>query len=160
MKNAYFAWIVFFAFGAISQITSADQSSTPNTPAKTNSVEEIQGIQFLNSDIFDRQLSRALSSKEPTVKVTFPIAFTTNEIPERIDKWLVAVEDYGGTIDVQPEQIERGLLDNLVASFIKGVYEKIKEKLMYIPAKNYNATVYYEPRTGNVTRVMFLKKSS
>ena len=159
MKNAYFVWIVFFAFGVISQITSANPSNT-STSAKKNSVEEIQTIQFLNSNIFDKQLSKALSNKEPTVKVTFPIAFTTNEIPERVDKWIVAIQDYEGTIDVKPEQIERGLLDNLVRSLINGIYEKIKEKLLYSPARNYNATVYYEPRTGNVTRIMFLKKSS
>ncbi len=159
MKNAYFVWIVFFAFGVISQITSANPSNT-STSAKKNSVEEIQTIQFLNSNIFDKQLSRTLSSKEPTVKVTFPIVFTTNEIPERIDKWLVAIQDYEGTIDVQPEQVERGLLDDFVKSLINGIYERIKEKLLYSPAKNYNATVFYEPRTGNVTRVMFLKKSS
>ena len=159
MKNAYFVWIVFFAFGVISQITSANPSNT-STPSKINNVEEIQTIQFLNSNIFDKQLSKALSNKEPTVKVTFPIAFTTNEIPERIDKWLVAIQDYEGTIDVQPEQVERGLLDDFVKSLINGIYERIKEKLLYSPAKNYNATVFYEPRTGNVTRVMFLKKSS
>ena len=37
MKNAYFVWIVFFAFGVISQITSANQSNT-STSAKKNSV--------------------------------------------------------------------------------------------------------------------------
>ena len=52
------------------------------------------------------------------------------------------------------------MFDNIVASLIKGIYAKIKEKLLYSPAKNYNATVYYEPRTGNVTKVMFLKKPS
>ena len=159
MKNAYFGWVVFFALSAISQITNANQPQTSNTLANA-STKEIPTIGFLDSTIFDKQLSRALSSKESTVKVTFPIAFTTNEIPERIDKWLVAIQDYEGTIDVQPEQVERGLLDDFVKSLINGIYERIKEKLLYSPAKNYNATVFYEPRTGNVTRVMFLKKSS
>lgn len=159
MKNTHFRWILFLAFSVISQIANANQPPTANPPANVDA-EKIPTIQFLNSNIFDRQLSRALDNQHPTVKVTFPIAFTTNEIPERIDKWLVAVEDYEGTVDVAPEQIERGLFDNLVASLIKGIYKKIKEKILYSPAKNYNVTVYYEPRTGNVTRVMFLNKSS
>ena len=149
MKNTRFGWILFFVFGSLLCAASAHSNTA-----------ETQGIQYFNSKVFDNKLSKALAGKEPTVKITFPVAFTINEIPERIDKWLVAVEDHGGTVDIAPEQVERGLLDNIVASFLKGVYEKIKERRLYRPAKNYNATIYYENRTTNVTRVIFSNKDS
>ena len=101
-----------------------------------------------------------MRSKEPAVKVTFPIPFTTNEIPDRIDRWLIAIEEHGGTVDVTPEQIERGLFNQLVTLFLKGIYKELKEKILYGPAKKYNATVYYQPKTGEVTRIIFSRKTS
>ena len=158
MKNAHFGWKLLLVL-SVALCTSLQTSANENSATESITAEPTQ-VEYFNSTSFDKKLSAVMRNKEPAIQLTFPTPFTTNEIPERIDKWLTVVEDYGGTVEVVPEEVERGLLSSLIATLVRRVFEKIKEKRLYGPAKNYDATVYYETRTGVVTRIIFSKKGS
>ncbi len=71
-------------------------SSTPlDIPASGNA------IAFIDTNGFDRDFARLSSGKEPTVEMSFYSPVTPNQIPERLQKWLSAVEKHGGSITVQ-----------------------------------------------------------
>lgn len=115
-------------------------------------------VEFFDSGSFDRKLSNALNADPPTVTVTFPAPITVNGIPERLDKWLAMVEKYGGTVELKPEDDgTRGLISEII-SLIVGIYEAIKEKMIYEPVGDYNATVFYKKGEGTITRVVFDRK--
>ena len=58
-----------------------------------------QDIEFIDSRTFDTQVQRAMGVQHPRITVTFPAAITLNSIPERLDKWLYAVQDSGGAVE-------------------------------------------------------------
>ena len=118
-------------------------------------------IQFLDSETFDTELSSALEERGPEVEVTMVGPVTLNEVPERLDVWLYHVKDnYGGELELIAEDGEfaargpgaMGLGLAIVA------YGRLREHLLYRPARNYDALVYYTPADGRITRVIFRHK--
>jgi hypothetical protein len=129
----------------------ADESKKDETPV----------VEFFDSSSFDRHLSKALRETPPQVKVIFPVSFTVNDIPDRLDKWFNQVEEYGGTVKLEAEDTPetRGVVGAII-DLIIGVYQLAKDKILYGPAKNYNAVIYYEKKEGHVTRVIFTRKEN
>ena len=125
----------------------------------SQSVQEEGEIDFFDAGTFDNKLYSALSKNQPLVTVNFPQKIKLNNIPERLDKWFSQVEKHEGTVELQaePERASRGLITELF-SLVVGTYNIIKEKLLYAPIKNYNATIYYLPSAGEITKVIFTHK--
>lgn len=141
-----------FFFGCATQQPTADVSATENMVAS-------EKIEFFDAGTFDRKLSSALRQNPPEVTIDFIADANVNDMPERMDKWFAAVEKGEGVIDVQvdPAYRTRGIISEVMALII-GAYEFVKDKLIYSPAQNYNATVYYIPGTGEITKVIFTHK--
>jgi len=114
-------------------------------------------LAFYDSDSFDRRLSASLADERETVTTTFPAPITTNSIPERLDRWLLMVEEHGGRVELKPVQTQRGLIKDAL-SFVKNTYASFRDRALYRPIKEYNATVYYEAGTGTITQVVFTRK--
>ena len=53
---------------------------------------------------------------------------------------------------------ENGKPDCMVLDLIIGIYELAKEHLLYSPAADYNAVIYYDKSNGNITYVLFVHK--
>ena len=121
-------------------------------------VKEISGeiVHFLNSKLFDESLSELFSKKEKQVVVEFSTPVTTAELPERIDQWLYAVKDGGGQIKVEqdPDRVSRGVVTEII-SVVVGIYEYVSEKVTFSNAEEYDAKVYYDGGSGQITRVLF-----
>ena len=85
---------------------------------------------------------------------------TVNDLPERIDLWLQSIaKRNGGRVDVLPDPevaTSRGL-EAVALSFVMGAYSFIREASYYWPAREYNATVYYQPGPGTLTRIVFTR---
>lgn len=115
-------------------------------------------VEFFDSDSFDRQLSSSLKANFPEVTIVFPAAITLNSIPTRLDKWFSKVEEYGGDVKLVPvSSTGKGIVSEML-SLLVSAYEYIKDKVIYYPAKEYNAFVYYEENIGLVTEVVFERK--
>ena len=116
-------------------------------------------LNLYDSITFDIKLSRALAAKPPVVTVTSIAPFTTNNIPERIDKWLDSVRISGGTIELKPDPDYPASRDfGLIYELLNKAYDLAKEMLIYSHAKNYNVDVLYKPGSGEVTRFVFTLK--
>jgi hypothetical protein len=59
-------------------------------------------LRFVDLQKFDRELHASLSSPLPQVEVAFFNSVTPNQIPERLQNWMSAVEDGGGAVRVIP----------------------------------------------------------
>ena len=121
--------------------------------------EEVpDSLEFFDSFSFDRKLSRSLGVDHSRVEITFPAAITLNNIPERMDKWLAAVEESGGLVQVAPETYdERGILEEIFTFFVRA-YEHLAGVCLYARAERYDALILYEKPTGMVTRILFLRR--
>lgn len=124
----------------------------------TASLAEPATLSFLDSRIFDANLSRALAAGYKEVTVETPAGVTLNSIPERMDKWLYAVSDANNKVvsqarqDIQMRSI--GLVA-LIQAIATGTYGWLRDEITYAPAKNYDATLVYDKETGNVEKIVF-----
>lgn len=141
---------------ALSVLLSGCCSSGRYVPQPGEDVPD--SLEFFDSFSFDRKLSRSLGMDYARVEVTFPAAITLNNIPERMDKWLAAVEESGGRVQVAPESYdERGILEEIFTFFVRA-YEHLAGVCLYARAENYDALLLYEKPTGIVTCILFLRR--
>jgi len=115
-------------------------------------------VEYFDSMGFDQNLSVSLKCNHPEVTVKFPLSVNIYRIPDRVDKWFYMVGKYEGAAKPEIENEGRRSLLGEAISLVIGVYDVIKEKVIYSSAKNYNATIYYKEGTGTVTRVVFTRK--
>lgn len=143
--------IVFWVSGCV---TGGDGAGTPSDRELSNGE-----LSFFDSITFDNQLSSSMASKLPVITVKVIAPFTTNNIPERLDKWLASVRKYGGQVELKPDPdypASRSL--GFIFDLLKRVYDYTKEMLIYKKAENYDATVFYKPESGEVTKFVFTLK--
>lgn len=119
-------------------------------------------LTFVDSKIFDDQLSTSLAAEHPIVTITFVgTDVTVNRIPERLDTWLyVLVDRYEGQIQMTPDPsatMGKGI-EGVAVGLAIGAYKFATERLYYRPIGNYNATVYFIPASGAITRIVFQHK--
>ncbi len=154
-----------FFYGCIKQqatqdMTASQSLSQPNVDKpNTEPVVAPVIVEFFDAGAFDRKLSSTLKQEPSEMTIDFIADVSINDIPERMDKWLSAVEKGGGVIDVQvdPAHLTRGIFSEVI-SLVIGAYDFIKKKMTYEPAQNYNAIVYYAQGTGKITKVIFSHK--
>jgi len=108
-------------------------------------------IRFIDLSKFDTDLERALKDNKETVSVMFYEKTSPNNMPNRLQKWVTAVEKSGGKIDVEPPPGEPrprspamliGLLGGLWSS-IKA-WGEIREQAMLDAAQSRNVLIHLE----------------
>jgi len=116
-------------------------------------------VAFIDSEIFDQTLSTSMAASVKEITVTPVMPIFLNQTPDRLSKWLGAVAEKQGKVELDPKPSTKSL--NLVLSLLPLVYDFLTAKSTpYELAKDYNATVFYQPETGKVNKVVFYKKSS
>lgn len=75
-----------------------------STPAGKDAAlpQAAPALQFLDGGSFDRSLSSSLGAALPRVEVSFYDRITPSALPERIQKWMAAVQSQGGEVKVTP----------------------------------------------------------
>ena len=119
-----------------------------------NSATTGLALPYVNSAAFDRKLSSSLAEWPARYEVLFPLPVSMKQMPERLDKWLSAIEKSGGKVEAVPVAELRGLFTNLLELAIK-LYDLFTARDLYEPAQLYNATVYYKRSTGSLVTVAF-----
>jgi len=115
-------------------------------------------VSFLDSRVFDDELSRSLGAGLDEVTVETGAGVTLSDIPERMDKWLYAVREADHPVVAKPKEGTAYRSIGLVAllqAIATGTYEWLRESLTYAPARNYDATLIYDKSTGQVERIVF-----
>ncbi|MEN8158935.1 MAG: hypothetical protein ABFS41_02555 [Myxococcota bacterium] len=119
-------------------------------------------LTFVDSKIFDDQLHAALAAEHPAVTVQFMGSdVTVNQLPERLDTWLyLLVDRYEGKIQMTPDPsaaMSKGI-EGIAMGLAVGAYKLATERMYHGPIKHYDATVYFIPGSGALTRVVFQRK--
>ena len=117
-------------------------------------------IAFFDSEMFDRQLREALAHEYASVEVHFTGSdVTVNRIPERLDRWLTTIDKQDDRqLAVVPDPAyptSKGVGIGVAITLAIQGYQMYKDWAAYAPARDYNATVYYVPKEGTITRITF-----
>jgi hypothetical protein len=137
-------------------VFSSPQSLAQPTP---------EPIRFIDLSKFDSDLERALKGSNESITVMFYEKTSPNNMPNRLQKWVTAVEKSGGKIDVEPPPDEPrprspamliGLLGGLWSS-IKA-WGEIREQAMLDAVQTRNVLIHLERNAAGeiiVGRVAF-----
>lgn len=151
--------------GALEDAAPLSGGATGSLPEVPESAQ--RHMTFLNSRIFDRDLSKAMATKVQHVVIDVAGSFSLDVIPERMEKWLVAVQDSDGQVQAQalpsPDQVATRsaaliALVQVAVSYFQEKQVEAKEKALYAPARAYHARLFYQQETGSVTRVTFHRR--
>jgi len=128
-------------------------------------------LQFIDTDMFDKQLSTAMSNQHYEIQISMLTPFSTNNVPQKLDTWLTVISDFGGEVNVEPvetEMPEDGEKTGTKRSFIVPIalalfsmYKDYRNQQKYEAAENYNATVFYkqnEQGEAIVEKIVFSHK--
>jgi len=135
----------------------------PSHPtAHNNKPANNEELVFMDTSGFDSGLSEQLSGDQQAVKVDVPAAFSLNNVPPRMAKWLSEVQENGGKVkatkivdssDKTANHSMLGIAIDLTFAIVRGV----KERATFAPAQNYDVLLKYEG-DGSVKEVVFLHK--
>lgn len=129
----------------------ASTTTQPNTTPKAN-------INFIDMEVFDTDLSNAMTSHLSPITITPLAPINVNDMPERLGKWLTAVRERGGKIDIEPKTKSLVSLVSFLFSSLTVYSDFFKKKSMYDTAVNYNVVMLYKPNSGKIENIKFMKK--
>lgn len=132
-----------------SGVQPAPQASMPSTqtaPAARGPVV------FADLPTFDRQLAQTLSGTKDPVVITSADRITLRQMPPRLEKWLAAVDEGGGRIEMQsadPGEMQARSL-GLVMALIGAIREAraLAQQQQYAEARQFDAKIYYRLDAG------------
>lgn len=135
---------------AAAAVALAGCAGTPDKPPSDR-------ISFLDSRVFDDELSRALAAGLPEVTVETSAGVSLDRVPERMDKWLYAVREADHPVVAKPNKpLTRSIgLVALLQAIATGTYEWLRDSVIYHPARKYDATLLYDSATGRVEKIVF-----
>tara|TARA_B100000315_G_C14155538_1_gene397632 strand:- start:26 stop:412 length:387 start_codon:yes stop_codon:yes gene_type:complete len=73
----------------------------PGDAKKSLIKEQTVDLAFFDSYSFDTDLSDTMGDHYRDIDVNAPSAFSLNDIPDRMDKWLYRIKDSGGKVKAQ-----------------------------------------------------------
>jgi hypothetical protein len=118
------------------------------TATNTNAVLAKPALEFIDLAGFDRELGASLAAKLPNVNVAVVNTVEAHHIPERIQAWLHAVEDGGGTVTVSPPKSNVTAKNPLILlSVVSGIWNSVKAHKavkafeLHRPARAYDAEI-------------------
>ena len=115
-------------------------------------------IIFIDSAVFDHKLSEKLKAGANPVIIEV-VGIDLNNVPERLDKWLSVISENRGEIVMAPSaQYPTGGFGIHTLVMAYDFYGKGKDKLLYSPAKKYNARVEYLQGDGTVQSIILTPK--
>lgn len=141
-------------------VTDTETTEAETPAADTAEHEPMKNLVFADLSIFDKELSRVMKTTQDEIEVAPISKFTTNEIPDRLGKWFYMVDKHDGNIEMKStDPTKRSILGaGAGLGFVATVYNAIRDKIMYKPAKYYDAVILYQPESGIVDKIIFKRK--
>lgn len=105
-------------------------------------------IAYIDTAAFDRSLTSSLGANLDRVEVPVDDRISPIAIPDRLNKWLAAVDAGGGSVQVKQVETDKGksrgfplVLIGLAVEVVRMLRANPEEKL-YQPAANYDADIF------------------
>jgi hypothetical protein len=154
------AWVCTLV---ISALLAGCASEPPAPPPK-----ELVG--YIDTNSFDRSLSSSLSADLETIEIPVNDRMSPVAIPDRLNKWLSAVDANGGNIQVKqiPDELggkQRGFPIAVIGLAIEVVrmLRGTPEERLYKPAANYDADIMVRQGPGGervIERVLLRRRAT
>ncbi len=139
-------------------------------PASAHAHHASSTLRFVDIASFDRDLHSALKQQEPLVTVLMYDKVSPNNTPDRLQKWLNAVEKHGGKVEVEPPPNELTPKNPLaLISLLGGLWNAIKatadlrESQLTQSVKGHDAVISLERNEAGqvvVGKILFRKAGS
>lgn len=139
--------------------TVSQRSDNPPVSAKPTRSDDVHTLGYLNSGTFDQALSRALADTPAGVQVRLESPVHVQDFPERLDRWLVAVQDRGGRVaqrTVDPSAGPQSRFAGTLVDFAVKLWTLGEQRRRYAAVQGYDAIVEVEKGTGRVLQVLFV----
>lgn len=122
----FYKFSVLFLLGSLAACQT--ETTTPLTTSAANHSESVkQEVMFIDIKKFDQDLYRALHTSEPEIKVVMYEKVSPNSTPDRLQKWLNAVEKNGGKVEIEPPPNELVPKNPLaLIGLVGGLWDAIK----------------------------------
>lgn len=118
-------------------------------------------LPFLNSGTFDESLRAALTTNPDQVRVPLAGRIDVSAFPERLDRWLLAVQESGGRVAQRtvppPGEPQERFVGTLVDFAVK-LWSLGEQRRRYGAAAGYDAIVEVERTSGVVRSVSFHRR--
>lgn len=134
--------LVFFAQAAEEFVFVPSSKNNPASQQPSNT-----RLTFMDSKLFDAKLAKELESGVDTVDIDVSGHVSLNNIPPRMDKWMVKSAETG-RVELLP--IEQAPKQKFLFSLVSMVFSafsflsETKEEKMYDQVKGYDTKVYYK----------------
>jgi len=150
MKTLFYSFILLLTVSCV---------STGGTTTSMLQSMPTSSIEFMDMDSFDTSLSNAMSANLSTITVNMMISTTVNEMPKRLSKWLSAVQERGGKVEVEPKTKSVASVVAILFSLIE-TYAPLffQPANVYDVASNYNVIIHNDPSTNVIGKVEFTTK--
>lgn len=103
-------------------------------------------LQFLDVERFDSEVASAMAAPLPSIEVAFYARVSPNQMPERLQKWMAAVESRGGKVAVTEPPVSglqpRSLM--LVASAISSLWTANRALQQAVAEARFRAAAGYD----------------
>jgi hypothetical protein len=116
---------------------------------------------FIDIDSFDQRFIEAMEASQNNITVTFTgNSVTTNEIPERVQKWLSAADTTGEGLRISSTDGTRSKDLFSLLSLIPRGYELIRDSYHQLLISKYGATVYVDNQDASIDQIVFSRSFS
>lgn len=109
-------------------------------------------LTFMDSKLFDAKLSRELASGKDQVEIEISGRVSLNDIPPRIDRWVVkSAED--GKVELLPSEPKTRFFLSLIPMVFSafGSLKNMQEEKMFDQATKYDTKIYYKKEDSGET---------
>lgn len=132
-------------------------ASGPQTTARDSTAAPLP---FIDSNLFDDDLSTHLEQHPPEMVVATHGGITVNQLPPRLDRWLGAVKDSGGSVRAYDlDNPSRGLF-GVVLDIAFAVAGQASATRLYRSAAQYDVLIDYHAGDGRIERLRFVPRGS
>lgn len=141
---------------------AVEEITAPDAPAaEAASPNQAGSITFMDSKLFDGKLAKELESGRNSVEIAISGRIPLNNIPSRIDRWLV-VSAEEGTVETLPSPARSRTLLAFVPMMFNamGFLKGVREDKLYEVAKPYDTKIYYRNENGEslIERIVLTKR--
>jgi hypothetical protein len=164
-KSKFSSLVLAISALFLSGCQTTSDSNLGAVPGERASVSST--ISFIDFTGFDRDLNHALKQGQPLVTVVMYDKVSPNSTPDRLQKWLNAVESNGGRVEIEPPPNELVARNPLaLISLMGGLWNAIKatadlrDKELTQSVKGHDAVISLERNdAGNVVvgKILFKK---
>lgn len=130
-----------------------------STEQRTEAVPKADSqIEFIDLDSFDMSMSRDLQREANLVVVRFPNQpITINQLPDRLQNWLNAVQKHGQGLTVESKEgyVQKDIL-SLVSVLMSG-YNIVKNNMHANLIRKYKAVIMLGNADGVIEEVDFIR---